>query len=136
MELPSKFLELRSFKTGSRIEEHMFIVMDKSTQEEHLSHLLQTNNKHFKTAVTFLTGYNGIFNVTDKKKKSYFIKSITDEDGLIQITIPFCAYKLGNLNNEIKRITIDEEYYTESNYPFTIKPNFSTLGSSIEISIH
>ena len=29
---------------------------------------------------------------------------------------------------------IDEEHYTESNYPFTIKPNFSTLGSIIEIS--
>ena len=36
--------------------------------------------------------------------------------------------------NEIKRIIINEEHYTESNYPFTIKPNFSTLGSIIEIS--
>ena len=39
------------------------------------------------------------------------------------------------MNNEIKRIIIDEEHYTESNYPFTIKPNLSTLGSIIEISI-
>ena len=38
------------------------------------------------------------------------------------------------MNNEIKRIIIDEEHYTEANYPFTIKPNFSTLGSFIEIS--
>ena len=38
------------------------------------------------------------------------------------------------MNNEIKRIIIDEEHYTEANYPFTIKPNFSTLGSIIEIS--
>ena len=37
------------------------------------------------------------------------------------------------MNNENKRIIINEEYYTESNYPFTIKPNFSTLGSFIEI---
>ena len=38
------------------------------------------------------------------------------------------------MNNEIKRIIIDEEHYTEANYPFTIKPNFSTLGSIIEKS--
>ena len=38
------------------------------------------------------------------------------------------------MNDEIKRIIINEEHYTESIYPFTIKPNFSTLGSIIEIS--
>ena len=38
------------------------------------------------------------------------------------------------MNNEIKRNIIDEEHYTEANYPFTIKPNFSTIGSIIEIS--
>ena len=38
------------------------------------------------------------------------------------------------MNNEIKRIIIDEEHYNEANYPFSIKPNFSTLGSIIEIS--
>ena len=38
------------------------------------------------------------------------------------------------MNNEIKRTIIDQEYYTETNYPFNIKPNFSTLGSIIEIS--
>ena len=38
------------------------------------------------------------------------------------------------MNNEIKRIIIDEEHYTESNFPFKIKPIFSTLGSIIEIS--
>ena len=40
------------------------------------------------------------------------------------------------MNKKIKSINIDEEHYTESNYPFTIKPNFSTLGSIIEISTH
>ena len=39
------------------------------------------------------------------------------------------------MNNEIKRIIINQEHYTETNYPFNIKPNFSTLGSIIEISI-
>ena len=134
MELPSKLLEQIAFNTRPKIEEHMLIVMDKSTHEEHLSQPLKTNNKQFKIAITFLSGYNGIFNVTHKNNKFYFIKSITDKDGYIQITIPPGAYEIESLNNEIKRIIIDEEHYTELIYPFTIKPNFSTLGSIIEIS--
>ena len=63
------------------------------------------------------------------------MKSITDEDGYIHINILPGAYNLENLNNEIKRILIDEKHYTDSNYPLTIKPNFSTLGSIIDISI-
>ena len=112
----------------------MLIVMDKSTHEEHLSQPLQTNDKKFKKAVTFPTIYNGIFNITDRNNNFCFIKSITDRDGYIQITIPPGAYELENLNNETKRIIIDEGHYTEANYPFTIKPNFSTLGTIIEIS--
>ena len=38
------------------------------------------------------------------------------------------------MNDEIKRIIIDDEHFTEENYPFKIKLNFSTLGSFIEIS--
>ena len=38
------------------------------------------------------------------------------------------------LDKELKRIIFDEEHYTEANCPFTIKPNFSTLGSIIKIS--
>ena len=38
------------------------------------------------------------------------------------------------MNNEIKRNIIDKGYHSENNYSFTIKPNFSTLGSVIEIS--
>ena len=133
MELPSKLLEQIAYNTRPKIEEHMLIVMDKSVHEEHLSQPLQTNNKQFKIAVTFLTGYNGIFNVTNDNNKFYFLKSITEDDH-IQITIPPSAYEIESLNNEIKRIIIDEEHYTEANYPFSIKPNFSTLGSIIEIS--
>ena len=44
------------------------------------------------------------------------------------------AYEIESLNNEIKRITIDYEHFTETDYPFQIKPNFSTLGSIEEIS--
>ena len=38
------------------------------------------------------------------------------------------------MNDEIKRIIIDEEHYTEAIYPFKIKPNFSTLESIVELS--
>ena len=67
--------------------------MDKNTHEEHLSQPLQTNNKQFKLAFTFLTGYNGIFNVTNSNNKFYFLKSITDEDGYTQITFPLGNYE-------------------------------------------
>ena len=133
MELLSKLLEQIAFNTRPKIEEHMLTVMDKSTHEEHLSQPLQTNNKQFKIAITFLSAYNGIFNVTDSNNKFYFFKSISDDDH-IQISIRPGVYEIEALNNEIKRIIIDEEHYTESNYPFIIKPDFNTLGSIIEIS--
>ena len=134
MELPSKLLEQIACITRPEIEEHMLIVLDKSIHEEHLAQPLQTSNKQFKIVVTFLSGYNGIFNVTNTNNKFYFMKSISDEDGFIQITIPPSANEIEYLNDEIKRNIIDEEHYTESNYPFTIKPTFSTLGSTIELS--
>ena len=37
------------------------------------------------------------------------------------------------MDDEIKRINIDESHYTEANYPFRIKPYFSTLVSITEI---
>ena len=132
MELPSKLLEQIAFHTRPKIEEHMLIVMNTSIHEEHLSQPLQTNNKQFKIAVTFLSAYNGIFNVTNKNNKFYFKRNLIDED-FIQIRIPEGAYEIESLNDEIKRIIIDKEHYTEANYPFTKKPNFSTLGSIVEI---
>ena len=134
MELPCELLEQIDYNTRSKIEEHMLIVMDKSTHEEHLSQPLQTNNEQFKITITFLTAYNGTFNVTNENNKFYFKKTNINEDGLIKITIPPGAYEIESLNDEIKRIIIDEEHYTEANYPFTIKPKFSTLGSIIKIS--
>ena len=74
MELPSKTLEQIAFNTRPKIEEHILIVMDKSTQEEHLSVPVQTNNKESKLAVTFLTGYNGILSVANSK--SIFFRRI------------------------------------------------------------
>ena len=136
MELSSKISEQIAYNTRSRIAEHLLIFMDKSSHEEHLFHPLQTNNKQFKIAVTFLTGYNGIFNVRNSNNKFYFMKSVTDKDGYIILTIPPGAYEIESLNNEIKRNIIDASHYTEENYPFNIKPSFSTLGSIIEISNH
>ena len=134
MELPSKLLEQIEFNTRPKIEKHKLIVMDRSILEEHLSQPLQTDNKQYKIAVTFLTGYNTIFIVTNANIKFYLLKSITDENGCIQITRSPGAYEIESLNNEIKRNIIDEGHYTEENYPLTIKPNFSTLGSIIEIT--
>ena len=100
--------------------------MDKSTLEEHLFQSLQTNNRQFKIPIIFLSAYNGILKVTNKNNNFYFTKSISDEHGYTQITISPGAYEIESLNEEIKRIIIDEEHYTKANYPFTIKPNFST----------
>ena len=74
----------------------MLIVMDRSTHEEHLSQPVQTN-KQFEIAVTFLTDYNGIFNVTNPNNKFYFKKSNTDEEGFTQITKPPGAYEIENI---------------------------------------
>ena len=71
--------------------------------------------------------------MTSKNNKFYFLKSITDEDGFIQITISPGASEIESLNNEIKSINIHEGHYTEANYSFTIKPKFSTTGFIIEI---
>ena len=76
--------------------------------------------------------YNGIFNETSSNKDFFFTISISDEDGFFQISISTGAYE--SLNNEIRRIIIDEGLFTGVDYPFTIKTNFSTFGSVIEIS--
>ena len=88
----------------------MLAVMDKSIYEEHLLQPLQTNIKQFEIAITFLTGYDGIFIVRISNNKVYLIKSIPDKDGYIQITIQSGAYEIESLNNEIKRINVEEEH--------------------------
>ena len=37
------------------------------------------------------------------------------------------------MNDEIRRNIIEKGHYIESDYPFRIKPNFSTLGSIVEL---
>ena len=102
-ELPSKLLEQVAFNTRSKIEEHMLIVMKKSTHEEHLSQPLQTNNKQFKIAVTFLTtGYVGIFNFKIKNNK-FDLTRFKNDDGFSKLTISEGAYELESLIDAIKR---------------------------------
>ena len=132
MELPYKLLEQKDFNTRPKIEEHMSIVMDKSIQKQQFSQPLQTKNKQFEIAVTFLTGYNGFFNVSVSNNEFFFTKSI-NEDDFSDILIPPGAYELESLNDEIKRIFIRDCYFTEGNYLFIIQPYFSTLGSIIQI---
>ena len=80
MELPSKILEQIAYNTRPKIEQPMSIVMEKSTHEEHLFQLLQTNNKQFKIAGTFSTAYNGIFYVTNRNNRFYYKKNLIDDD--------------------------------------------------------
>ena len=119
MELTSKLLEQIAFNTRPKIGDHILVVMDKSTPEEHLAQSLQTNKKQFKISVIFLSGYNGTFNVQNSNNKFYFKKTLFEKD-FIQIKKPSGAYILENLNKEIKRIIIDKDHYSEDDYPFTI----------------
>ena len=48
-------------------------------------------------------------------------------------TVPPGAYEIETVNNELKRLVIDKGFYTEADFPVTIKPNFSTLVSIVEI---
>ena len=124
MQITSKLLDQIAWNTRPKIEEHLLFVMNETTHEEHLSPSLQTIIKQFKIAVTFLTSYNGIFNVTNSNNRFYFRKSVIDECDFIQITIPPGAYEIESLNIEIKRINIEKEYFTDAIYPITIKASF------------
>ena len=46
--------------------------MYESTHEDYLSQPLQTRKREYKIAVTNLTGYNGIFNVTNSNNNFFF----------------------------------------------------------------
>ena len=55
----------------------------------------------------------------------FFKESFLDGD-FIHLSLPHGAYELESLNNEIKRIIMDKGHYSENEYRFMIKPNFST----------
>ena len=73
------------------------------------------------------------FNVRNKNNKFHFTVSISDDDFNV-ISIPSGAYEFESLNDEFRRITLKEGYFTEADYPFQFKPSFSALGSIMEIS--
>ena len=89
MELSSKLLEQKASNAKPKNEEHMLIVMDKYTHEEHLFQPLQKNNKQFKIAVTFLTASNGIFKVTNENNNFFSYNHL-----LIKIVIYKSPYQL------------------------------------------
>ena len=60
--------------------------------------------------------------------------SKTNENGFIQTTTPSIVYEIESLIIGIERFIIDEGLFTQANYPFTIKPKFSTFRSFMEIS--
>ena len=95
MEPASKILEQIAFNTRPKFHEILLKVMDKGTHEGHLSQPLQTKKKkQFKMAVTFLTGYIGIFNVTNSKKRFLFRKSKADGDDLFKSVYHMVRVKL------------------------------------------
>ena len=108
MELRSKTFEQIAFNARPKIEEHMLIVIDKSTHEEHYSQLLQTNKIQFKIVSTFLSVYNGFSNVANKNNKFIFV-SVFEGAEFNVISISPAAYKLERVNKEIKRTSVDEK---------------------------
>ena len=85
MELPRKKLEQLDYTTKTKFEKHKLIVMDKSIHEKHLFQPLKTNFKQLQLAITFLTGCNRVFKMTNRNSKFNFTVS-TNDDGLIQVT--------------------------------------------------
>ena len=61
VELPRKSLEQLAFSPRPEIEADQLIVMGKSTREEKSSQPLQTINKQFKVAITFLIDFAVFF---------------------------------------------------------------------------
>ena len=73
-----------------------------------------------------------VFLILQTKKYVLAEKLITDEDDFIRISISPGAYEIEALKNEMKKINVEKVYLTNEDSPFTMKPNFSTLGSIIE----
>ena len=71
--------------------------MEKATHKDYLSQPLLINRNQFKYAVTFLTGYNDIFEVTNNLNNFYLVTSITDCSN--RIFIPKEAYELESVND-------------------------------------
>ena len=84
--------------------------------------------------MTFLTCYNGIFNITNKNNKFYLAKSFLDKNVCVSILVPHGTYEFEFLNDEIRILIFEEGHFIEIRYTFTKKPSSQTLGSIIETS--
>ena len=78
MDTPNEQLEQRAFNTTTQFIEQLFNEMNKSTHRENLSQPLRTMNKQFKIVVTFLAGYNGVYNVINKNNEFHFTTLMND----------------------------------------------------------
>ena len=112
----------------------MLAVLDKSTHAENLSQPLQIIKKQFKTAFILLTGFNGIFNATNKKDNIPFTNRLLIKSSFIQIPIPPSAYEFESLRVEFKKKIFEKNQPIEAYNSFTIKPNVSTVGYIIAFS--
>ena len=102
MELPSKVLEQIAFDTRPKIQENNLVVLDKTIHEKHLSQSLPTYNKQCKIAVTFLTGYNGVFDVTNKFKKFF------SQDRLSMMILLFFLIHLNLMKKKAETMKLNE----------------------------
>ena len=116
------------------IEQHMLFVMNKSTHGEHSNQPSQTQNKQFNIC--------NILNCLQWYFLCYVVKktiSISQKQLVIKmISIILIHRRVLTQSNvwkwETKRNTNAEQYFTEANYPFKNEPDFSAIGSVIEIS--
>ena len=70
----------------------MLLVMDKFIHEGHLCQPIQTDCKIFKIAGSYLTGYSGILNATNKNTELIFT-SVFEGAEYNVITILLVAYE-------------------------------------------
>ena len=75
-----------------------------------------------------------MFKVTTRKDKFFLGETIDGYDFNVT-TFPPRAFELESLNEDIERSFIEEGYFTETSYPFLLKPKFSTYGSIVGISL-
>ena len=109
------------------------IVIDKLTSEKILSQPLQTNIQQLRIAITVLTGYNGIFDVTTRNNINIFI-SVSECFENNAIRIPPATFDVEILIKGIKRNIIDDGLFKEEEYHFSMKTIFSNFGSFVEIT--
>ena len=88
MELPSELSEQIVFNTRPRSAKYMLKSMDKPTREKNLSQPLQSHKKQGKIGATFVTGYNGVFSVTNKNKNFIFISVFEGAESNVNRTLP------------------------------------------------